>query len=283
MLVNEKISRGRHYLQVKSLPLLFGLSLASLVSASQARASSLLFRADLSGTNEIHAKITDGVGTATATFDSDTNSLILHLVFNNLFGNVKAAGINCCASVTGNSGVALGFSALDGMPMNVTFGTFDRTYNFATTALGTSLDSQTLLNRFLAGKAYVNIQTSFSSAGEIRGQFFASPIGATGGNIAPEPGSASLTLALFCFALPVLVAHHLRIGHNGSHESTLVDGLVRDVRSRNGGAGVLHHAVPHGIHALETAGGSGGGTRQAIGAEGNDGGDPLGNERDFAP
>lgn len=268
---------------MKPFPLIFGLALTFLVSTPRAGASTLLFLADLSGAHEVHAKVTDGVGSATAIFDSDTNSLLLHLVFNNLSGSVTAAGIHCCASVTGNSGIALGFSASDGMPLAGTFGSFDHTYDFAGAALGAGLNAQSLLDQFLSGKAYVNIHTSFFAAGEIRGQFFASPGQTPAEYIAPEPGTNSLMFALFLAALPALVAHHLRIGHNGTHESTLVDGVVRNVRRRNGSAGVFHHAVPNGIFAFKTTRGLGGGTRQAIGAERNDAGNALGDERDFTP
>jgi len=131
-------------------------------------------------------------GTALVTWDTLTNLMTVHVVFNGLTTPNTAAHIHCCVSAPGTAGVATTTPTFTGFPGGATSGayshTFDMTqatsYNpaFVTANGGVSNAKDVLLAGMLAGKTYLNIHSQMFGGGEIRG-FLVEPV-----DISIKPG-----------------------------------------------------------------------------------------------
>jgi hypothetical protein len=174
-----------------------GLLLVALLAAAPSHANQLIFTAVLTGANENPANASGGNGTAIITFDLDLVTMRLQTVFAELSGNAAAAHIHCCTSPPGNIGVATQTPSFTGFPLGGTFGAYDNTFDmtqassynasFITGNGGTVSSAFTaLLNGATAGKAYLNIHSSFAPGGEIRG--FLVPV------VVPEPSTYNMML-----------------------------------------------------------------------------------------
>jgi hypothetical protein len=130
------------------------------------------------------------------TVDLDALTMRVETTFSGLTGTTTIAHIHCCVDPPGNVGVATPTPTFPGFPAGVTFGSYDNTldlalassYNAAfVTANGDSVDGamNALLDGLDAGRAYLNIHTSFRSGGEIRGFL----------TLVPEPGTWALMIA----------------------------------------------------------------------------------------
>lgn len=161
--------------------------LTSLLLASAAHASIIVYAGTLSGANENPATGSAGTGFATFTVDSVLNTILINVSFSGLTSNDTAAHIHCCVAPGGNTGVATTLPAFAGFPLGVTSGSFNNVlfdltsssfYNPAfVTANGGAVASAeaTLLAGMAAGQTYFNIHTSTSPGGEIRGFLVATP------------------------------------------------------------------------------------------------------------
>jgi hypothetical protein len=177
--------------------LLSGPALLALASATlPALAHTQIYATTMSGANENPANASLGVGAAVLTIDLDLFTMRLQTTFANLSGNVTVAHIHCCTAAPGNVGVASQTPSFVGFPSGNRFGSYDNTFDmtlassynaaFITNNGGTTSSAFTaLVNGLDAGRAYLNIHSTFAAGGEIRG-FFA-PV--------PEPGSYALMLS----------------------------------------------------------------------------------------
>jgi hypothetical protein len=175
------------------------LALLGLTSALPALAHTQTYTFSLSGANESPPNASPALGVAIVTFDLDLFTMRIDTTFVNLVGTTTASHIHCCTTTpgVGNAGVATQTPSFSGFPLGVSFGTYSNVFDmslsssynpaFITANGGTVSTAFTaLLNGIDAGRAYLNIHTSFAPGGEIRG-FLASPI--------PEPASVALMLA----------------------------------------------------------------------------------------
>jgi len=188
-------------LLTRTLPAAAALALAA--AALPASAHEVIYRAFLSGPAEAPPNASAGLGVAIITFDLDLFTMQVQTTFAGLTGNVTASHIHCCTATPGaaTAGVATQTPTFVDFPLGTTFGSYDHTFDmtlassynaaFITANGGTVSTAFTaLLNGIDAGRAYLNIHSSFAPGGEIRG--FLAPV--------PEPASYGL-MALGLVAL----------------------------------------------------------------------------------
>ena len=174
--------------------LLLAAALVAMPS-SVAQASPITYKAVLNGANESPSNASLGTGFALVTLDSVLHTMDVYATFAGLTGTVTASHIHAATTVafTGTAGVATTTPTFTGFPSGVTFGTyshlFDMTlassYNpsYITAHGGTPASAEAdLAAAIAAGKAYLNIHSTFATGGEIRG--FLEPV--------PEPASLVL-------------------------------------------------------------------------------------------
>jgi hypothetical protein len=133
------------------LVLLAGLA----VGATPAYAETFECTATLDGAQEVPPVETEGTGSASASFDSDTSELSWEIEFSGLSGPATAAHFHGPAAEGANAGVQVNIGDVSGLesPMSGT-------------AELTAEQAQMLLD----GQLYINIHTEQSPDGEIRGQ-----------------------------------------------------------------------------------------------------------------
>jgi CHRD domain/PEP-CTERM motif len=169
---------------MKRIASAFAVMLAALLSATL-QAAPILLVANLTGDKENPPNNSPGFGTAVVTLDDDANTLRVQIVFGDLIGTTTASHIHCCVDPPGNIGVATELPSFTGFPLGVTSGTYDHTFdtsllasfspNFLAANGGTAEGAEdALFAGIIAGRAYLNIHTTFRPGGEIRG-FFAVP------------------------------------------------------------------------------------------------------------
>jgi hypothetical protein len=159
------------------------LAVVTLVAAPLTHASFIHLSVNLLGANEVPPTSSLGRGTADFTLDTVARTLQGHIVFSGLTGTTTAAHIHCCLPspfLTGvNVGVATLVPAFPGFPIGVTSGVDDFTldlnslsaYNpaFVTLQGGLANAEASFIAGLLANETYLNIHTSTSPGGEIRG------------------------------------------------------------------------------------------------------------------
>jgi len=132
-------------------------------------------------------------GTALVTWDTLTNLMTVHVIFNGLTTPNTAAHIHCCVSAPGTAGVATTTPTFTGFPSGATSGTYTHTFDmtqassynpmFVTANGGVSNAKDVLLAGMLAGQTYLNIHSQRFTGGEIRG-FLVEPV-----DISIKPGA----------------------------------------------------------------------------------------------
>ena len=176
---------------MRKLALVAGLALGLATSAG---AAPITFRASLTGAAESPPVDTTGHGQTVVILDPVLDTLRIVVEFEDLIGTTTASHVHCCTAVpgAGNISVATELPSFTGFPLGVTFGTYDHTFDtsqlstwspgFVTANGGTAAGAEAaFLAGLLAGRAYLNIHTTFRPGGEIRG-FLA----------VPEPASLAL-------------------------------------------------------------------------------------------
>ena len=177
----------------RALPAVAALAVAA--AAVPASAHEVVYQVFLTGAAESPPNASAGLGVALITFDLDLFTMQIQTTFAGLTGNVTASHIHCCTAVpgVGNVGVATQTPTFTGFPLGATFGSYDHTFDmtlassynaaFITANGGTVSTAFTaLINGIDAGRAYLNIHSTFAPGGEIRG--FLAPV--------PEPASYGL-------------------------------------------------------------------------------------------
>ncbi len=172
--------------------------LALSAAALPAVAHQQVYAATLSGAKESPPNASAGAGAAIVTVDLDLFTMRVQTTFAGLSGNVTASHIHCCIATPGlaNAGVATQTPTFSGFPLGSGFGSYDHTFDMALassynapfiTANGGTVSTafSALLAGMDAGRAYLNIHSSFAPGGEIRG--FLAPV--------PEPSTFALSLA----------------------------------------------------------------------------------------
>ena len=122
-----------------------------------AEAGASSFNITLSGGQEVPANLSTGIGNLTGSYNDATNTLNFTVVFNGLASPTTVAQFHAPAAPGGNAPAVITFA---GFPTGFTSGSYSNSY-VLTAAQETQL---------YAGLWYVNIYTSASSGGEIRGQ-----------------------------------------------------------------------------------------------------------------
>lgn len=169
----------------------------SLISAP-ASAITIVYQAVLTGANESPPVPSSGIGVGLITFDTTLNTMRVQTTYAGLTGLTTVAHIHCCTAVanTGTVGVATTTPTFPGFPAGATFGSYDVTFDmtlassfnpgFITANGGTPASAfAAFLTGTAAGKAYLNIHSSFATGGEIRG--FLTPV--------PEPATYAMMFA----------------------------------------------------------------------------------------
>ena len=148
------------------------------------------------------AQLSLGSGQVSVIFDDDLFTMDVNVTFSGLTGNTTASHFHCCTTVAGagSAGVASPVPSLPGFPLGVTSGSYQRTFDltllsswtqsFINANGGTTSSAFAAFSTGLAaGKAYLNIHTSFVPGGEIRA--FLTPAPAP----VPVPGSVALMVS----------------------------------------------------------------------------------------
>lgn len=151
-----------------------------------------------------------GFGSAEVTYDSVAHTLLVSFDWNNLTGTTTVAHIHCCVDPPGTVGVATYPMTFPDFPAGTTSGTYTSPMPIDLTLAssftmgflnnfggGTAAGAESaLVTGLMAGRAYLNVHSTFSPGGEIRS--FLAPV--------PEPG----TYALVGCALAGVVISRLR-------------------------------------------------------------------------
>ena len=174
------------------------LTVASMVLATAAANAAILnFDAPLglTGAQEVPPIATPATGTGTASFDTVSSLLDVHLDWVDLLAAPGAAHIHCCSGPGVNALVAVDFVPA-GFP-NTTSGAFDHTFDLDDAGsyggmflagFGGDVDAAraAVVAGLSASLSYFNIHTSLNQGGEIRGDIAPVQIQI------PEPGTLAL-------------------------------------------------------------------------------------------
>jgi hypothetical protein len=127
-----------------------------------ASAEMLVFNFPLDGLQEVPPLATPATGTGLVTLDTDTNELTWDIAYQDLIGTLSGAHFHGPAGYGVNAGVVV--------PLTIS----------ASPIVGSTFVTDEVEGYITSGLTYVNLHTSFSGSGEIRGQ------------VVPEPTSLSL-------------------------------------------------------------------------------------------
>jgi hypothetical protein len=169
----------------------FVLTMAVLALAASVQAAPITFSTGLSGAIEVPPNASTGFGSATVIIDDDADTMRVIVNFGGLIGNTTASHVHCCTAVAGAGtiGIATELPSFTGFPLGVQSGSYDHTFDTSLAATwnagfmaangGTPEGAaDAFLAGMFAGKAYLNVHSSFAPGGEIRG-FLAVPEPAT--------------------------------------------------------------------------------------------------------
>jgi hypothetical protein len=159
-------------------------------TVSAAHAAVVSYIALLDGPSESPPVASTGIGSGQVDVDAVAHTMRVRASFVSLIGNTTASHIHAATAVAGagTAGVATTTPTFAGFPLGVKAGVYDITldmtlassYNpsYVTAHGGTPASAETdLLAAIVAGKAYLNIHSTFAGGGEIRG--FLTPLDPT--------------------------------------------------------------------------------------------------------
>jgi hypothetical protein len=175
---------------------LFVLAAAAAIALQgEARGVVVQYQATLNGPNESPPNPSLGTGFATFDYDTTAHTLHVHATFQGLTGTTTASHIHSATTLPGQgtAGVATQVPSFIGFPLGVTSGLFDNTLDltqasswnpaFVTANGGTPTTAEAaLISGINSGSAYLNIHSTNTPGGEIRG--FLQPV--------PAPGATAL-------------------------------------------------------------------------------------------
>lgn len=159
----------------------YNIIAAAIMLTVAASAQAQIYKVTLSGASENPPVVTNGSGTAVVTINTVSHELRLRAVFSGLNGLTTASHVHCCvATPTANAGVVTATPSFAGFPNGVKEANFDATYNTTLTTTwsassiaangGTAAGAESAFaSGVAAGGAYLNIHSSTSPGGEIRG------------------------------------------------------------------------------------------------------------------
>lgn len=155
-------------------------TVAAAGTVSSAQAQVTYYGATLTSAGE--ANPSTGTGWTVLTYDAAAHTLRVQATFSNLQGNTTASHIHglTASPGVGNASVATQLPSFVGFPLGVSAGTYDQTFNltlptswsaaFITANGGTTAGAEAqMVNGLNAGRMYLNIHSSYSPGGEIRG------------------------------------------------------------------------------------------------------------------
>jgi hypothetical protein len=166
----------------------------ALTSFVITQADTLRFTGELSGANENPPVPSMGTGSTVVHYDSIARTMSVDVSWSGLTGTTTVAHIHCCVDPPETIGVATFPGTFPGFPSGVTSGTYSGSWDlsdpasytssFLTNFGGGTADGAeaALVDGLLAGRAYLNIHSSFAGGGEIR-DFL---------TLVPEPETAAL-------------------------------------------------------------------------------------------
>lgn len=111
--------------------------------------------ATINGANEVPAVETEGSGTLTGTYDSNTNQITITVPYSNLTGTLTASHLHKAPAGT-NGAVIINLNPTTGSSSGTISGTFTVD----------EMDEPDLI----AGNVYINLHSTTNGGGEIRGQ-----------------------------------------------------------------------------------------------------------------
>jgi hypothetical protein len=159
---------------VKVLPILF-------VTSSPAQSAVFVYTTTLSGAAESPPNASAGTGVGLVTYDDVAHTLQVQITFSGLVGQTTAAHIHSATAIagTGTAGVATATPSFPGFPLGASSGIYNQLFDLKlpssynpvfVTANGSVASAETsLIDSMDAGKAYLNVHTTVSPGGEIRG------------------------------------------------------------------------------------------------------------------
>ena len=139
-------------MKISDTTLVAGLALACAMIAAPAFAEIRVYKAALSGAEEVPPTITKGVGTVEITYDTATKKLGWKGTYSDLSGVATAAHFHGPAGIGKNGPVEV--------PVIAMSSPFE----------GSAVLNDVQASDLTAGKLYLNIHTVANPAGEIRGQ-----------------------------------------------------------------------------------------------------------------
>ncbi len=201
-------------MRTRGLAILLGLVfLAGIVFSSTrpAFAEPFACTASLDGSQEVPPVETDGTGTATITFDSDTNELSWEIEFSGLSGPATGAHFHGPAAEGANAGVQVNIGDVSGLssPMS---GSAELTAEQASTLLD--------------GQMYINIHTEQNPDGEIRGQASCEPETADGGQPTGEWQTATLAVGGDEFDIQYMISGGTLDELTGDPETQVITAMI---------------------------------------------------------
>ena len=162
---------------------LFALVLAAALGGfSVANAAVTTYTCVLDGASEAPPNTSLGTGFSIVDIDPVAHTMRVRISFSGLTGTTTASHIHAATAVAfaGTAGVATTTPTFAGFPLGVTSGTYDNTHDmtlassynpsYITNNGGTTASAEAaLFAAIAAGKAYVNVHSTFVPGGEIRG------------------------------------------------------------------------------------------------------------------
>src|SRR3989442_6863072 len=119
----KRSDRTRRFLLVQLAIVFFCTGLL----VTQASATTVIFVADMPGTQEVPPNASPATGQATVTLDTPFQSLAVDVTFSGLVAPAAAAFIHCCTGPGTNPGVAAPLTGFPAATSGHYFNTFDLT------------------------------------------------------------------------------------------------------------------------------------------------------------